>query len=106
MVRALYGKSMYIRHMATETKTERWSIRVSPTDDRLVRRALEHSGVSLSEYVVRQTLAAAIDDLADRRLFVLSASAWDELQDILDRPVAPRPRLAALLDQPSVLESE
>ena len=106
MVRALYGKSTYNHQMATENKTERWSIRVSPADDRLVRRALEHSGMSLNEYVVSQTLAAAIDELADRRLFVLSASAWDELQEILDRPVAPKPRLAALLDQPSILESE
>ncbi len=92
--------------MATETKSERWSIRVSPSDDLLVRKALENSGMSLNEYVVRQTLAAAIDDLADRRLFLLSADAWDELQEILDRPVSPKPRLAALLDQPSILESE
>ncbi|MCY3732963.1 MAG: DUF1778 domain-containing protein [Chloroflexi bacterium] len=92
--------------MATETKSERWSIRVSPAEDMIVRRVLENSGMSLNEYVVRQTVTAAIDDLADRRLFALSADEWDELQELLDRPDAPKPRLAALLNQPSVLESE
>jgi len=92
--------------MATEAKSERWSIRVSPAEDMIVRRVLENSGMSLNEYVVRQTVTAAIDDLADRRLFALSADEWDELQELLDRPDAPKPRLAALLNQPSVLESE
>ncbi len=92
--------------MASETKTERWSIRVSPADDMIVRRVLESSGMSLNEYVVRRTVAAARDDLADRRIFSLSPDRWDELQKLLDRPVTPKPRLASLLGQPSVLESE
>lgn len=102
----MYVRSPYTDSMATETKSERWSIRVSPAEDMIVRRVLENSGMSLNEYVVRQTVTAAIDDLADRRLFALSADEWDELQELLDRPDAPKPRLAALLNQPSVLESE
>jgi len=103
---AMYVRSPYTDSMATEAKSERWSIRVSPAEDMIVRRVLENSGMSLNEYVVRQTVTAAIDDLADRRLFALSADEWDELQELLDRPDAPKPRLAALLNQPSVLESE
>ena len=91
--------------MVTEAKSERWSIRVSPTEDMLVRRVLEHSGMSLNEYVVRHAVAAAVDDLADRQLFMLSAVDWDKLQELLNRPARPIPELDGLLNQPSVLES-
>ena len=92
--------------MATEAKSERWSIRVSPTEDTIVRRALAQQGVSLNEYVVNHAVSAAIDDLADRRLFLLSGDEWVALQEILDRPPTAKPRLEALLQQPSVLEAE
>ena len=88
------------------TKTERWSIRVTPAEDTIVRRVLDDSGMSLNEYVVSRAVAAAIDDLADRRVFALSAEGWDELQEILERPAMPKPRIAALLAEPSVLDAE
>ena len=92
--------------MSTETKAARWTIRVSPADDMIVRRVVAESRMSLSEYVVSQAVSAAYADLADRRLFALSPEEWTELQDLLDRPASAKPRLSALLEQPSVLESE
>lgn len=89
-----------------DTKTERWSIRVTPAEDTIVRRVLADVGMSLNDYVVSRAVAAAIDDLADRRVFTLSAEAWDELQETLDRPPAPKRRIAALLAEPSVLDAE
>ncbi len=89
-----------------DTRTERWSIRVTPAEDTIVRRVLADVGMSLNDYVVSCAVAAAIDDLADRRVFTLSAEAWDELQEILDRPPMPKPRIAALLTEPSVLDAE
>ena len=89
-----------------DVKTERWSIRVTPAEDTIVRRVLDNAGMSLNEYVVSRAIAAAINDLADRRVFTLSAEAWDELQTILDRPATAKPRIAALLAEPSVLEPE
>ena len=71
-----------------------------------MRRLLDNSGMPLNEYVVSRAVSAAIDDLADRRVFPLSDEVWDELQEILDRPVVPKPRLDALLAEPSVLEAE
>ena len=88
------------------TKTERWSIRVTPAEDTIVRRVLDNAGMSLNEYVVSRAVAAAVDDLADRRVFALSDEAWEELQELLDRPVAAKPRIAALLAEPSVLDRE
>ena len=89
-----------------DVKTERWSIRVTPAEDTIVRRVLDNAGMSLNEYVVSRAVAAAINDLADRRVFTLSAEAWDELQEILDRPATAKPRIASLLAEPSVLDSE
>ena len=58
-----------------------------------------HGGVS-------RAVTTAVDDLADRRVFALSAEVWDELQEILDRPAAAKPRVAALLVERSVLDRE
>lgn len=88
-----------------EVKTERWTLRVTPTQDAAVRRVLEATGESLNEYVVRHAVEAAHNDLADRRFFVLDDAAWAELQAALDRPPRFKPELAKLLADPSVLEA-
>lgn len=41
----------------------------------------------------------------DGRVFTLSPDEWDRCGDILNRPVRDNPRLAALLAEPSVLET-
>jgi len=87
-------------------KSERWNLRVTPTQNTIVRRALETTGMSLNEYVVSRTVAAATDDLADRQIFVLEPPAWDELQGILNRPPAPKPAITALLSEPSTRDDE
>ncbi len=89
-----------------DTKSERWSIRVTRAEDTIVRRVLSDTGMSLNEYVVSRAVAAAIDDLADRRVFTLPVETWDEFQEILNRPAATSPRISRLLTQPSVLEAE
>ena len=71
-----------------------------------MRRVLSATGMSLNEYVVSRVVAAATDDLADRQVFALDPDQWDALQDILDRPPAPKPEMTALLTKPSVLEAE
>ncbi len=88
-----------------ETKTERWTLRVTPAQDAAVRRVLEATGESLNEYVVRHAVEAAHMDLADRRVFVVDDVDWAALQEILDRPAVRKPNLELLLGTPSVLES-
>jgi len=87
-----------------ETKTGRWNLRVTPAQDAVVRRVLDVTGESLSDYVLRHVLPAAEHDLADRRVFVLEDAAWADLQKLLDRPPAHKPGLARLLANPSILE--
>jgi uncharacterized protein (DUF1778 family) len=98
----MYVKLTYTRHM--ETKTGRWTLRVTPAQDAAVRRILDVNGESLNDYVVRHAVEAAHSDLADRRVFVVDAAAWTELQALLDRPPVFTPRLAKLLASQSVLE--
>lgn len=88
-----------------ETKTERWTLRVTPAQDAAVRRVLESTGESLNEYVVRHAVEAAHIDLADRRVFAVDEDAWSALQGILDRPAVRKPDLARLLGDSSVLEA-
>lgn len=88
-----------------ETKTERWTLRVTPTQDAAVRRVLEATGESLNEYVVRHAIEAAHSDLADRRVFMVDDAAWTELQAVLDRPTVSKPELSKLLANQSVLEA-
>ncbi len=98
----MYVKEAYITGM--ETKSSRWTLRVTPSQDAVVRRVLDATGESLNEYVVRHAIEAAQGDLADRRVFTLDESAWEELQQLLDRPPVFKPKLAKLLANPSVLE--
>lgn len=102
--KALYIELTYNFTMDAKAKTERWSIRVSSNDNMIVRRMAAHNRMSLNEYVVSNAVTAAISDLSDRRLFVLSAKDWQALQEVLDRPVSPKPRLTELMSRPSVLE--
>ncbi len=98
----MYASLTYVHRM--ETKSSRWTLRVTPAQDAVVRRVLESTGESLNEYVVRHAVGAAESDLADRRVFTLDDDAWDELQALLDRPPAPKRKLRKLLSTPSVLE--
>ena len=86
------------------TKTERWTLRVTPAQDTIVRRVLAATGMSLNEYVVGLVVSSATNDLADRQVFSLAPDAWAELQETLDRPTVTKPKIASLLRKPSVLE--
>ena len=104
---SLYVKVTYSRDMTTrqpETKSGRWTLRVTSTQDEAVRRVLAETGESLNEYVVRHAVLAAHQDLADRRAFALDDAGWNELQALLDRPPVYKPHLSKLMSNPSVLE--
>ena len=88
-----------------DAKTKRWTLRVTPTQDTIVRQVLSNNGMSLSEYVVSRAVASAVEDLADRQVFAVSAEAWDKLQEVLQRPATAKPKIAALLAEESVLDS-
>ena len=70
----------------TESKTQRWNMRVAEDVDAIVRMAAEQTDQPLTDFVVQAARAVAEDTLADRRVFRLPETAWNEFVEILDRP--------------------
>lgn len=92
-------------NVAMASKTERLSLRLTPKQDIVLRRAAEARGESTSDYVLRHAVEAAELDLADRRVFALDEAAWNELQSLLSTaPAQLPPAMTRLLSEPSVLE--
>jgi len=102
-VRQVYGKWCILALMAT--KTERLNLRLTKAQDTVLHRAAEACGESASEYVLRNAVAAAEMDLADRRIFMADAKAWNELQKLLSSPLTLPAPMAKLLANPTVLDS-
>jgi uncharacterized protein (DUF1778 family) len=98
----------YVRHLMYSipmaSKTARLSLRLTPEQDAVLRRAAEARGESANDYVLRHAVEAAEMDLADRRVFVVDDGAWTELQELLSKPPALPPAMITLLTTPSVLE--
>ncbi len=87
-----------------ETKSERIEVRTTPGLKALLQRAAASTHKNVTEFLLEAGIKAAEDALADRRMFRLDDQRWKEFQNILDRPVVDKPRLARLLSEKSVLE--
>jgi uncharacterized protein (DUF1778 family) len=86
--------------MATDTKTSRRNLRVSPADDVLFREAAAAVGESVSEFLVESGRERAEMVLANRTQFVLSQDAWKAFGAALDRDAQARPPVVELLRRP------
>jgi uncharacterized protein (DUF1778 family) len=75
----------------------------SPKDE-LIAQASRASATTVSDFVLRASIARAQDVLAERREFRLPPDRWDAFVAMLDRPAVARPRLRRLLTEPSVLD--
>jgi uncharacterized protein (DUF1778 family) len=87
-----------------EAKSERIEVRTTPSMKSLLQRAAATSHKNVTEFLLEAGINAAEDSLVDRRLFQLDDAQWQAFQDVLDRPVTEKPRLARLLSEKSVLE--
>jgi len=91
--------------MATRTKrTEKLDLRLTPTAKRALQSAAEASHKTVSDFVLESALERADTVLADRQVFRLDARRWNAFLAALDAPAKPRPRLARLLSEPSILD--
>lgn len=99
-----YAHRVYNLRMATESKTQRWNMRVTEDVDAIVRLAAEQNDQPLTDFVVQAARVVAEDALADRRVFRLDEAAWDEFVEMLDRQAQPVPELARLLSSASVFD--
>jgi uncharacterized protein (DUF1778 family) len=85
------------------SKTERLSLRLTPEQDAVLRRAAEARGESANDFVLRHAVEAAEMELADRRVFIVDDAGWNRLQDLLSAPPALPAAMIKLLSNPSVL---
>ena len=87
-----------------ESKSERIEVRITPSMKALLQRAATSSQKNVTEFLLEAGIDAAEDALVNRRMFRLDDRQWRAFQEVLDRPVSPKPRLARLLAEKSVVE--
>jgi uncharacterized protein (DUF1778 family) len=92
------------REPRPETRTEKLDLRLSLTAKRALQSAALAASRSVSDFVLESALARAEETLPDRRRFGLNAKQWEAFQAALDAPPSPAPRMAQLLNEPSVIE--
>jgi uncharacterized protein (DUF1778 family) len=85
-------------------KASRFSIRASPVQKRLIAQAASIKEVTMSEFVLEQSLAAAQQVIADQALFTLPRKQWKKFCDALDAPPKPVPALRRLLTKPGLFD--
>ncbi len=91
-----------------DPKGERIALRVSRAEREVIAQACVVANTSVSEFVLRATLARAEELLAERREFTLEPAQWSAFVALLDEDPAQnqvdRPKLRRLLTEASVLE--
>ncbi len=85
-------------------RSEKLDLRLTPGAKQTLQRAAAAAQRSVSEFVLESALASAAETLADRQSFQLDGERWEALVAALDAPPQVHPRLARLLQEPSVLE--
>lgn len=89
---------------AGKARTERLNVRVTADQARLIRRAAKETQANLSSFLVESACLRAEEALASQQHLVYTAKQWDAFAAALDRPARHKPRLKALLSEPSILE--
>ena len=84
---------------STELKSERVDLRMTLTAKRTLQRAAAASNKTVSEFLLDSSLSAAIDTLADRRVFQLNEVQWAVFMRALDTPPRDNPGLRKLLQK-------
>jgi uncharacterized protein (DUF1778 family) len=90
--------------MMRTTRTAKIDVRLTAQAKRTLQSAAEASHKTVSDFVLESALARADNVLAERQIFRLDVKRWKAFMAALDNPPKPRPRLARLLNEPSVLD--
>jgi uncharacterized protein (DUF1778 family) len=90
---------------STETRSEKLDLRLTMSAKRVLQSAALAERRSVSDFVLESALARAVGALPDRQRFGLNREQWEAFQAALDAPPTPAPRLAKLLNEPSIFET-
>ncbi len=85
-------------------RSEKLDLRLSADAKRTLAAAAKASHRSVSEFVLESALARAQEALPDRQHFGLNSERWEAFLEALDAPTRASPRLARLLETPSVFD--
>jgi len=85
-------------------RSEKLDLRLTPGAKQTLQRAAAAAQRSVTDFVLESALASAAETLADRRSFQLDPEQWEAFVAALDAPPQLHPRLARLLQEPSVVE--
>lgn len=80
-----------------EGRSERVDLRMTPAAKQTLQRAAAVNNKTLTEFLLDTGLNAALDMLADRRVFQLDQKRWDAFMAALAAPPKNNPRLRKLL---------
>ena len=97
-------KDVAMRATARKKRTERFNIRLSDREAKLIRLGAEHRGVNITNFILESASVRAEQEIADARHFELSTKDWQRFRKALDRPAKLKPRLNKLLSESTVLE--
>jgi uncharacterized protein (DUF1778 family) len=85
-------------------RSEKLDLRLTPGAKQTLQRAAAAAQRSVTDFVLESALASATETLADRQSFQLDPEQWEVFVAALDAPPQVHPRLARLLQEPSVVE--
>jgi len=88
------------------SRTEKLDLRLTAAAKRMLQTAAGVARRSVSDFVLESALARAEETLAERQRFGLDAERWTAFQAALDAPPRSLPRLARLLEEPSLFERD
>jgi len=89
---------------ARRKRTERFNVRLSEREARLIRLGAEQRGVNITNFILESACARAEQELAETRQFELAPRDWQRFSEALDRPVKAKPRLRKLFRELTVLD--
>jgi uncharacterized protein (DUF1778 family) len=95
---------MQSAEIRSEARTEKLDLRLSRSAKQALQSAALAARRSVSDFVLESALARAAETLPDRQRFGLRAVQWEAFQAALNAPPSAAPRLARLLNEPSVFE--
>jgi uncharacterized protein (DUF1778 family) len=84
----------------------RFSIRASAVQKRLIAQAARINEVTMSEFVLEQSLAAAQQVIADQAQFTLPRKQWKQFCAALDAKPKSIPALRRLLTKPGLFDGQ
>jgi uncharacterized protein (DUF1778 family) len=85
-------------------RTERFNVRLSEREARLIRLGAEQRGVNITNFILESACVRAAQEIAEARHFELGPKDWRRFSDALDRPARVKPRLKRLFAEATVLD--